>query len=98
MREHHVDGPTIMKIDVEGHEIAVLEGAWETITALKPVLIIEQNRPGELRSMLGELGYGFYRYIPVSRTLELTGEGEQEQNVIAIFDRAGARLRIASPK
>jgi FkbM family methyltransferase len=56
-----------MKIDVEGHEIAVLEGARKTIEASKPNLLIEieeRHHPGALqavRSFLATLGYeGFY--------------------------------------
>ena len=30
-----------MKIDVEGHELEVIEGAKETITKDKPILLIE---------------------------------------------------------
>src|SRR3989344_1756015 len=33
--------PGVIKIDVEGHEEAVLEGAWETLRAHHPVLIVE---------------------------------------------------------
>ena len=37
---------SIMKIDVEGHEIAVLEGALNTIKRNKPKILIEVwNRP-----------------------------------------------------
>lgn len=34
-------GPSLMKVDVEGHEMAVLEGAIETIKRWKPVIWIE---------------------------------------------------------
>lgn len=34
-------GPDILKIDVEGHERAVLEGAWSMLTEYKPTLFIE---------------------------------------------------------
>ena len=33
--------PTVIKIDVEGHELAVLKGAEQTIELYKPTLIIE---------------------------------------------------------
>ncbi|MGB3516408.1 MAG: FkbM family methyltransferase [Elainellaceae cyanobacterium] len=38
---HHDRIPDAMKIDVEGHELAVLQGAQATIQAYKPALLIE---------------------------------------------------------
>jgi FkbM family methyltransferase len=34
-------GPDLIKIDVEGHEPAVLEGAWSMLTQYKPTLLLE---------------------------------------------------------
>jgi FkbM family methyltransferase len=58
---------SLIKIDVEGHEEAVLRGAWNTITQNLPVLIIEsenqhnQGAPARVSEMLGKLGYqGFF--------------------------------------
>lgn len=34
-------GPDLMKIDVEGHEPAVLEGAWNMLSRYKPTLLLE---------------------------------------------------------
>jgi FkbM family methyltransferase len=57
----------VVKIDVEGHEEAVLEGAGETIRRNQPSLIIEsENRhnegaPRRISEFLGSLGYmGFF--------------------------------------
>ena len=35
--------PHVMKIDVEGHECAVMQGAEQTIKKFKPVIVIEQK-------------------------------------------------------
>jgi FkbM family methyltransferase len=58
---------SLIKIDVEGHEEAVLEGARNTIDRNRPVLIIEsENRhnpgaPRRIAEMLSKLEYlGFY--------------------------------------
>ncbi|MGE4550575.1 MAG: FkbM family methyltransferase [Opitutales bacterium] len=55
---------TAMKIDVEGHESAVIAGGSELITRNKPMLLVEveaQHRPdrdpGVFFSQMGELGY-----------------------------------------
>ena len=57
----------LMKIDVEGHELAVLEGARETISRYRPTVLVEveeRHREGgvaRIRSYLEDLGYaGFY--------------------------------------
>ena len=55
-----------MKIDVEGHEVEVIEGARETIARCRPTLLVEteeRHRPGApalVQKMLGELGYSGY--------------------------------------
>ncbi len=57
-----------IKIDVEGHETAVVRGARETLARERPNLLIEANdhhHPGavsELRALLTELDYrGYFR-------------------------------------
>ncbi len=41
---------SFIKLDVEGHEVAALEGARETIARLRPWVMIE-NKPGENRKL-----------------------------------------------
>jgi hypothetical protein len=49
----------IVKIDVEGHEIEVLQGGRNTLSEAKPLLIIESFPPKQstVLSLLNELGY-----------------------------------------
>ena len=56
VREHPID---LIKIDVEGHELEVLNGGLETIRQHKPVLIIEHNetQAAEIGRLLLGLGY-----------------------------------------
>jgi FkbM family methyltransferase len=54
-----ISGVSFIKIDVEGHEIAVLEGAMRTLTECRPVLLLESNEPKltQVRSFLSAIGY-----------------------------------------
>jgi FkbM family methyltransferase len=61
-----------LKIDAEGHELAVLEGAHETIAASRPVIFVEseaRHTPGSPASVLGLMldKYGYQRAAFVSR-------------------------------
>ena len=52
--------PSIMKIDVEGHELQVLKGATDTIKKHKPVLLIEIHEFSEdndVHTYIKSLGY-----------------------------------------
>lgn len=56
-----------MKIDVEGYELEVLQGAEETINRCKPVMYIEDDRmekSAALRKMIGLLGYEIEEHKP----------------------------------
>ncbi|EHI48703.1 methyltransferase, FkbM family [SAR116 cluster alpha proteobacterium HIMB100] len=53
---------SLLKIDIEGHEIQALKGAVKTIEAHSPAIICEdwdskKGQPSELRNFLRELGY-----------------------------------------
>ena len=66
-----------IKIDVEGHEEAVIEGATETLRRERPALLIEieqRHARGDVRDLLRritDLGYcGFFLHGRVPRPLE----------------------------
>jgi len=52
--------PSLIKVDVEGHEVQVIEGALETIKRAKPDLVIELHNPeneNKIREMLPEVKF-----------------------------------------
>jgi FkbM family methyltransferase len=61
--------PDVVKIDVEDGEVAVIKGAWETIKAYKPILLIENGARAEVLDLLGPLSYKPYFYEKSSKTL-----------------------------
>lgn len=76
-----------IKIDVEGHELAVLEGGLEILRRDKPVILLEaedRHRPSAVRTVthfLSELGYrGLVIDDGQIKTLDLP-EIERRQNI-----------------
>jgi hypothetical protein len=61
-----LDDVGLIKIDVEGHELAVLRGAADTIARNRPALLLEAeerhhpNAVAEITGSLTELGYAGY--------------------------------------
>jgi FkbM family methyltransferase len=55
-----LDGLTLAKIDAEGHDAQVIEGMWNTINRLMPVLIVE-HPPAEIVARLSAIGYTWTR-------------------------------------
>lgn len=64
--EFNFSNITTIKVDVEGHEIEVLDGAQETIFVNKPSLLVEiaWNKKGltETIRYIEDFGYGCYYY------------------------------------
>lgn len=101
--------PALMKIDVEGYETPVLDGASNTLgnPALHAV-IMELNGSGErygfdetrIQSMMGDHGFGTYAYDPFTRNLtNLHGKNLESGNTLFIRDLEYVRRRLqGAPK
>lgn len=63
----HLAACHLLKVDVEGMEQSVLEGARETITRLKPILYVENDRREKAAALIryiDSLDYNMYWHTP----------------------------------
>jgi FkbM family methyltransferase len=76
---------SLIKIDVEGHEEAVIQGAQDTIARNRPFLIIEsENRhnsgaPRRLAAIFSDLGYLVY-YVKNRKLMEFSTLCDEDMN------------------
>lgn len=96
----------LIKIDVEGGEIDVINGALNTLTSMQPVLITElgdalQKARGittdEFKTFLSELGYECYK-INEDGTLTISPVGEYHlmDNVVFVPENRKSRVIIST--
>lgn len=88
--------PFLIKIDVEGHEPQLLDGAARTLAspALQAVLMETNASVAELMSRMAAHGFSAYRYDAIERRLR-PAEGAQ-QNTIFLRDPAAIQQRCQS--
>jgi FkbM family methyltransferase len=86
----------VMKIDVEGMENDVLEGAADTIGRLRPVLYVENDRRERSEELLGRLmsmDFRIYWHLP-----RLYGPDNFFANPENVFDNIVSRNVLCLPK
>ncbi|TWR30237.1 FkbM family methyltransferase [Mucilaginibacter pallidiroseus] len=100
------NAPILIKIDVEGFETEVLNGAKKTLASAKlKAIIIELNGAGrrygfedaKIHTMLLDHGFKPMRYLPFKRRLE-TGSLNTEHNTLYIRDLAFVEKRLITAK
>ena len=73
----------MLKVNVEGLELQVLEGARQTIGKFRPVLYVENDRKTlseDLITLISELGYDMWWHLP-----ELYNPNNFAQNKVNVF-------------
>lgn len=86
----------LIKIDVEGMELAVLRGAAETITRCQPILYVEadrEERRNDILWWLDERGYAMYWHA-----VPLYNPGNFKQNPEDVFPGVISLNLLALPK
>lgn len=81
--------PAIIKIDVEGHEAAVLRGLETTITGHRPVILLE-GPDDEITQLLGELDYRPFVYDSRTDRFEPGAGSESTRNVFFLPEELAA--------
>jgi FkbM family methyltransferase len=101
--------PTFLKIDVEGYETGVINGAEKVLASSSlHSIIIELNGSGrkygfdddKLVQQISYFGFAPYKYDPFTRQLvKLTGKNHANENTLFIRGEEGVKARIqAAPK
>lgn len=93
------DVPTLIKIDVEGHELSVLKGGKRTLGDSRLRAVMETNQSGtrygvsddDLRQLMVSHGFFAYGYDPFSRLMTDVAQGAA--NTIFVRDRDEAKER-----
>jgi FkbM family methyltransferase len=70
--KHRLSGPDLIKIDVEGHELAVMRSLLALLVEQRPTILLEvigDDNAAQLNNMLRPLGYVFFSIDEVGRSI-----------------------------
>lgn len=93
IREGSVPRPDLMKIDVEGAEVDVLEGATETLTTARPILFIDLHGTNEPVERVLEL-HGYEARVLGGGALKLSHASWYAEVIAIPSERADLRARL----
>ncbi|MGF1515067.1 MAG: FkbM family methyltransferase [Elainellaceae cyanobacterium] len=90
VNQHRLERVDWIKIDAEGHELPVLEGARSLLEQFKPSILYENIAAGqganlEVSRWLQRAGYRLYRYRPYLQTLEPVAALTETQGVLNLI-------------
>jgi FkbM family methyltransferase len=80
---HNLADVDLIKMDVQGHEMAVLRGARQTINASRPVILVDvcdDTKRQLVRSVLGEMDYSCDFMFPLTPSLALCLASERRRD------------------
>jgi FkbM family methyltransferase len=98
--------PELVKIDVEGFELAVLQGARETLRRHQPALLLEWSTAtcrdagydrGELVTELSGLGYDVWAISAHGQLVDPAMAGEDAETLVAAAPGVALRAPAAAP-
>lgn len=91
-----LDKVDLIKIDVEGHELSVIEGAMDTLARCRPNLVVEienDHKPGAVSAvaaLLAQAGYdGFFLDGDLRPICEFDGDRDQNRANVGAFGKSG---------
>ncbi|MBO6563622.1 MAG: FkbM family methyltransferase [Pseudomonadales bacterium] len=80
------ESPSLVKVDVEGHELPLLDGAVQLLTRCPAWLIETLEHRAEIMEVFLESGFTPYAYDPFNRALVDASAGQQ--NTLFVRDRS----------
>jgi FkbM family methyltransferase len=88
--------PRLIKIDVDGQELEILEGAEDTIERARPFLYVENDKPErypELVPWIARRGYRMYQHFA-----PLYNPANYAQNHVNVFGKIVSAMLLCVPK
>jgi FkbM family methyltransferase len=86
--------PSIMKLDVEGYEADVLNGATATLLDPNLKVIIIETVDEDVKRILHDAGFGQSYYDPKTRTLSSLPNGIMSHNSIMLRDATDMQKKV----
>lgn len=89
----HGEVPTLIKLDVEGHESEVLRGAARTLASHRLKAVLTEDRSATVARILDEASFERHSYNAFTRDL-VEGDDQHTANALFVRDHAFVQQRI----